>query len=141
MGFTDRNDRLPARGERVAGWVEAHMRSTGLTVPELAFRARVDKRDLRRLLNDRSCGSRLEDALADLFGWEFVDAVMAPAVGGDRLSMLERDLAQREAEAAAVHARIERERALILEPGKARLRVVEREASVRSAPACGGEGA
>ena len=111
MGFYDQSDSVPGRGERVATWVETYMQSQGLSVGELAFRTRVDKRDLRRLLTDRSCGWRLEDALAGLFGWDFIEAVMTPVVGADPLQARERELEQRLAEAAALHARLGREHA------------------------------
>lgn len=111
MGFHDQSDSVPGRGARVAGWVENYMQRRGLSLGELAFQTRVDKRDLRRLLNDRSCGWRLEDALASLFGWDFIEAVMTPVVGADPLQARERELEQRLAEAAALHARLEREHA------------------------------
>ena len=103
------NDRLP-RGERVAAWVEDHMRLTGSGVGEVAFRIKADKRDVRRLLADRSCGPRLEDALAAYFGWDFIEDVMTPVVGADPLTAREIELETRRAQAAAVHARLERER-------------------------------
>lgn len=111
-GITVNKDTLPSRGERVAGWVEDYMAAHGdLTVSELAFRLHADKRDLRRLLQDRSCGWRLEDSLAAYFGWDFVEAVFTPAVGADPLTAREIELAQHQAQAAAMHARILRERA------------------------------
>lgn len=112
MGFSCKNDSFPARGERVAAWVEAQMQATGLSVGELAFAARVDKRDLRRLLNERSCGHRLEDDLAAHFGWAFTEAVMTPVHGADPITARERELAQRLSRAAALHERVERDRAV-----------------------------
>lgn len=98
------------RGERVAKWIEAHMAATGVSVPELAFRLRTDKRDLQRLLRDRSCGHRLEGALAAYFGWDFVEDVFTPAIGAGPITAREALLAARQAEVVALHARIERER-------------------------------
>jgi hypothetical protein len=112
MGFTDRSDRYPARGERIAAWVEAYMKAHGLSVGELAFRVKADKRDIRRLLTDRNCGSRLNDALEEAFEWDFIEQVATPVVGADPVTARERALERRLSEAAALHARVEREHAL-----------------------------
>lgn len=111
VGFSNRNDRLPSRGERVAVWVQHHMDMSGVSLCELAFRIKADKRDLRRLLTEASCGHRLEDCLAAYFGWDFVEAVMTPAIGADPITARERELEARRAQAAAIHARLERDRA------------------------------
>lgn len=120
MGFTNKNDSKPeSRGVRVARYVEAYMRShPGLQLGEFAFRLKVDARDLRRLLNDKSCGWRLEDDLAAYFGPDFVDAVFAPVIGTGR-SRREIEL---ETELAAISARrdaLERDRALRRRPENA----------------------
>ena len=82
MGRADKRDTVPGRGERVAAYVEAYLRNhPGLSLGELAFRLRADKRDMRRLLNDRSVGHRLEDSLAAYFGADFVDALFPQARG------------------------------------------------------------
>lgn len=111
MGFTNRNDRFPARGERIACWVENYMEKQGLTLSELAFRVKADKRDVRRLLVDRSCGPRLNDLLEAAFEWDFIEEVATPVVGADPITARERALEQRLTQAAALHARIERDRA------------------------------
>lgn len=106
MGITNQNDSVPARGERVAAYVETYMAAhRGLSVGELAFRLRVDKRDLGRLLRDRSCGWRLEDSLAAYFGPDFVDAVFA-AVLGSGPSIREQELERERAEIHARHAQL-----------------------------------
>lgn len=111
MGFTDRNDNVPARGERVASYLENYLSiHQGLSVGELAFRLKADKRDLRRLLQDRSCGWRLEDSLAAYFGPDFVDAVFAPVIGHGP-SRREIELERERAELAARRERLERRRA------------------------------
>lgn len=108
LGFTDKNDTVPARGERVASYVEAYLKThPGLSLGELAFRLRADKRDLRRLLNDRSVGHRLEDALAAYFGADFVDALFPMARGP---SAREQELERERAEVAARRERLERDR-------------------------------
>ena len=112
MGFSDRSDRYPARGERIAAWVDNYMKANGLSLGELAFRVKADKRDLRRLLNERSCGPRLNDALEEAFEWDFIEQVATPVVGADPIAARERALERRLAEAAALHARVEREHAV-----------------------------
>lgn len=112
VGFSVKKSALPTRGERVAAWIERELDRRGMTISELAFMARVDKRDLHRLMNDRSIGWRLEDDLAAFFGWDFTEAVMTPVHGADPTTARERELEQRLAQAAALHERIERDRAL-----------------------------
>jgi len=130
VGITDRSDRYPARGERIALWLDRYMRDTGLSVGEVAFKIKADKRDVRRLLSDRSCGPRLNDALEEAFGWDFIEQVATPVVGADPMTARERELERRLADAAALHARVEREHA-IRKGGapSAALRVVELRAA------------
>lgn len=110
-GFTDRNSNLPGRGDRVATFVEDYLRvHPGLTQSELSVRLRVDKRDIQRLIRDRSVGHRLEDALAGYFGQLFIDALFPPEHFGGR-SIRERELAQELSELSARNQRLERERA------------------------------
>jgi hypothetical protein len=138
VGCMDKNDSFPARGERVAAWVHRYMADNGLSVGELAFRAAVDKRDLRRLLNPpHNCGWRLEDSLAAFFGWDFTEAVMTPVHGADPTTARERELETRLSQAAALHARIERERALRTAAAP-RLALVAGEAAVHGSPSRGG---
>ena len=114
LGSYDQNNSVPQlepRGERVAKWVERHMRDHGLSVGEIAFSVHADKRDVRRLLNDRSCGSRLEDSLATHFGWAFVEDVMTPAIGADPLTAREQELAKHQVEITAINHRLARDRA------------------------------
>jgi hypothetical protein len=103
MGFSDQNNTFPERrGERVARWVADYMKAQGCSAPEVAFRIRQDKRDLQRLLDLKSCGHRLEDALAAYFGWPFVEAVMAPVIE----TSLEAEIARERAEIAAREERL-----------------------------------
>lgn len=80
------------------------MNAQGCTASELAFRIRQDKRDVQRLLDLKSCGPRLEDALAAAFGWPFVEAVMAPVIE----SSIEAEIARERAEIAAREERLAR---------------------------------
>lgn len=117
-GFMDKSDRLPhpTRGERVAAWVDDYLKVNGVSVSEVAFRLRIDKRDLRRLLAERSCGHRLEDALAAYFGWDFVESVMKDVIGADPITALERKI---EHERAGIAAR-EQQLARLKAVGRAR---------------------
>lgn len=122
-------------GERVCAW----LRERRLTAKEVALAARLDVRTARGLF-EGSCGVRAFDSLAKTYGWSMIEAVMTPAVGADPLAAREAELAQRVHEAAALHARVERERAVFTaladERGPA-LRVVGREARVLDASPCG----
>ncbi len=105
MGFSDEKHTLPdRRGERVAQWVADYMRAQGCSASEVAFRIRQDKRDLQRLLDLKSCGHRLEDALAAYFGWPFVEAIMAPVID----NTIEAEIARERAEIAAREERLAR---------------------------------
>lgn len=106
-----KSDSVPSRGERIAAWVKRYMLEAGVSVGELAFRLQIDKRDLRRLLNENSCGPRLNDALEAAFQHDFMDAVAAPLMGGDRIAVLEREIASERAKIAALDRRLEREKA------------------------------
>lgn len=110
LGISVRSDRYPPRGERIASWVRDYMRRVGLSVGELAFKVQADKRDIRRLINENSCGPRLNDALEEAFGTDFIDDVSRPVVG-DRIARLEREIASERAKMAAKDAQINRERA------------------------------
>lgn len=99
------------RGERVARFVDDYRAAhPGLSIGELAFRLKTDKRDLQRLLRDRSCGWKLEDAIAAYFGRIFGEAVFGP-LWGDGPSIRERELERERAEIAARRERLERDRA------------------------------
>jgi hypothetical protein len=92
------------RGQRVAAWVEDYLKVQKCSVAELAFRIRQDRRDVQRLLDVKSCGHRLEDALAAYFGWVFVRAVMAPVIDNN----IEAEIAREKAEIAAREDRLAR---------------------------------
>lgn len=111
MGNYDRKSTEPEpRGERVAQYLDAYLSThPGLSLGELAFRIKADKRDVQRLVRDRSCGWRLEDSLAAYFGADFVDAVFAPLVGSGP-SKREIELDRERAAIAARRERLERDR-------------------------------
>jgi len=102
---------IPSRGERVADFVDDYLQHHGgLSISELAFRLRADKRDLQRLLRDHSVGHALEDACAAYFGPIFGEAVWG-GLWGSGPSKRERELEQEKAELAARRERLERLRA------------------------------
>lgn len=107
-GSYDRNSNVPARGERVAAYVEEYLAyHGGLSISELAFRLRADKRDLQRLIRDRSVGHALEDALAAYFGRDFGEAVFGD-LWGQGASKREKELERERVELAARRERLER---------------------------------
>jgi hypothetical protein len=128
LGFSVNKTTVPAhRGERVAAWVNDYMNAQRCSVAELAFRINQDRRDLQRLIDTKSCGHRLEDALAGFFGWPFVEAVMAPVID----SSIEAEIAKERAEIAAREERLARlERAR--KGHRAGLRLVDAEAGPRA---------
>ena len=99
------------RGERVARFVEEYLNHhAGLSLGELAFRLRANKRDLQRLLRDRSVGHSLEDALAAYFGPIFGEAVWGELWQAGP-SKREKELERERVELAARRERLERLRA------------------------------
>lgn len=105
--YADEMVNAPARGERVAQFVQDYLNChPGLSVSELAFRVHADKRDLQRLLRDRSVGHALEDALAAYFGRIFGDALFG-SIWGQGPSRRERQLARELAELEARRVRLE----------------------------------
>lgn len=105
LGTYQRETTIPAhRGQRVAAWVEDYLAAQKCSVAELAFRIRQDRRDVQRLLDVKSCGHRLEDALAAYFGWLFVRAIMAPVIDNN----IEAEIAREKAEIAAREDRLAR---------------------------------
>jgi plasmid maintenance system antidote protein VapI len=111
MVCIDQNSKVPGRGERVATFVEDYLtKHAGLSLGELAFRLHADKRDLQRLLRDRSIGHALEDALAAYFGPIFGQAVWGD-LWGSGPSKREKELERERAELAARRERLERLRA------------------------------
>lgn len=114
VGYTNQNSNEPEpRGVRVAAFVEDYLAvHKGLSLGELAFRLRADKRDLQRLVRDKSVGHRLEDSLAAYFGDIFLEAVFRPVIG-DGPSRREMELDHERADIAARKARLARDRAQV----------------------------
>lgn len=110
-GTTNQKVNVPSRGERVASYVEDYLNyHGGLSLGELSFRLQADKRDLQRLIRDRSVGHALEDALAAYFGRDFGEAVFGD-LWGTGASKRERELDREKTELAARRDRLERLRA------------------------------
>jgi hypothetical protein len=100
------------RGERVAAYVEHYLNShKGLSLGELAFRLKADKRDMQRLIRDRSCGWKLEDRIAAYFGDDFIDHAIRRPLLGDGPSIRELELDNERADIARRNLDLERARA------------------------------
>ena len=84
-----------------------YLHHDGLSLGELAFRLRADKRDLQRLIRDRSIGEPLESALHAYFGKTFGVAIYGD-LWGSGPSNREKELAREQAELAARRERLER---------------------------------
>jgi hypothetical protein len=112
MGITHRTVTEPEPlGERSAAYVDAYLsRHRGLSAGELAFRLRADKRDLQRLLRDRSIGPRLLDRIAAYFGDDFIETVMREPLLQSGRSIREVELERERAEIAARRERLRRDR-------------------------------
>jgi hypothetical protein len=133
MGFVGEHPRVSGLGARVAAWLKAQR----LTAQGVVLKTGLDKRDAQRVL-DGSCGPRAFDRLAAAYGWDFVEAVMTPAIGADPITAREAELATRQAEAAAIHARLQRERAARGAQLDGHLRVVRGASDLSGAPLGGG---
>lgn len=110
MGFINQNSNVPAKGERIAAFVDDYLnKHKGLSLGELAFRIKADKRDLQRLVRDRSVGHALEDNLHQYFGAIFGAAIYGD-LWGSGPSKREQELERERAEMAALRERLERDR-------------------------------
>lgn len=99
-------------GERAAKYVEDYLKvHGGLDLHQLAWRLTADKRDLQRLIRERSIGLRLLEKLFAYFGDDCRDTVFPPR----RISIREVELERERAEVAARNERLERERAAFRE--------------------------
>jgi hypothetical protein len=108
MGFTNQKVSVPGKGERCAVYVEGYLAThSGLSLGELAFRLHADKRDLQRLLRDRSIGHALEDALHAYFGRDIGEAIYGD-LWGRGASKREAELSREIAQLAARRERLER---------------------------------
>jgi hypothetical protein len=122
-------------GLRVARWLKAR----SVKPADLVQRAGLDKRSAASVLEGH-CGPRAWDALSAAFGWDMIEAVMAPVVGADPIAAREAELEARLAAAAALHARLERERTARAGVGSLRpvVQLVAGTDSVSPAPLGGG---
>ena len=105
------------------------LRDLGLTPKQIAQMADLDLRTVQHAFNG-SCALDTYDALCGALGWDFEEQVMAPRMGGDRLTSLEKDYERQRAQMAALDRRIETERALRSSRGSLdgrRLRLVSEE--------------
>lgn len=122
MHVLERKSQVMRGGRRVAPRLRAEMEALGVSAKELAILVRAWARqdaanrqalDYRTIQNAMagSCGLETYFTLSGYFGWDFIEEVQAPVVGNDPLAAREADLERHLAEAAAIHARLQRERA------------------------------
>lgn len=100
---------LPAR--RVEDWLRQHK----LNAKEIAVSADLDVRTAKSVL-EGNCSFATFGALSAAFGWDFIEYVMTPVVGADPITQRERELHEQLENAAALQARLERARAVRLNP-------------------------
>lgn len=140
----------PLRGPaRIAPLIRAEMEDRGVTAKELAMQMKawasedprnrwaLDYRTIQHAMAGSACALDTYLALSGFFGWDFTETVQTPIHGADPMTARERQLEARLAQAAALHERIERERALRTAAAP-RLALVERGAAVQGSRA-GGE--
>jgi hypothetical protein len=118
----ERKSELVRGGRRVAPRLRAEMDARGLTAKELAMslsawaaqdptnRQPLDYRTIQNAM-DGSCALETYFSLSGFLGWDFIEEVQTPVVGADPLTAREIELARHQAQVAAVHARLVRERA------------------------------
>jgi hypothetical protein len=115
----------PTRGaSRVAAELRAEMEDRRLTAKELALLMRgwaaedpvhrwaLDYRTIQHAMAGTACALDTYLALAGFFGWDFSEAIQTPIHGADPLSAREAEVVRQLHQAAALQARVERDRAL-----------------------------
>lgn len=118
----ERKYQLVRGGRRVAPLLVAEMDERGISAKELAQQinmwaaldpANRQPLDYRTIQNATagSCGLETYFTLSGFFGWDFIEEVQTPVVGADPISAREAALVRHQAQVAAIHARLQRERA------------------------------
>lgn len=115
----------PVRGAgRIAPLLRREMEDQALSAKELALlmkawaksdpdnRWAVDYRTIQHAAAGTACSLDTYLALAGFFGWDFAEDVLTPIRGADPLTDREAEVARQLAQAAALQARVERDRAL-----------------------------
>lgn len=115
----------PVRGaRRVAPHLRAEMKARGVTAKELAMqiatwarqdpanRQAIDFRTIQNAADGTACAFETYLTLGGFLGWDFIEIVQTPVVGADPQTARERELERHLAQAAALHARVERDRAI-----------------------------
>lgn len=115
----------PMRGaSRVAAELRAEMEDRRLTAKELALLMRgwaaedpahrwaLDYRTIQNAAAGTACALDTYLALTGFFGWDFSEAIQTPIHGADPISAREAEVVRQLNTAAALQARVERDRAL-----------------------------
>lgn len=117
----ERKSQLLRGGRRVAPRLRADMEALGVSAKELALLIKAWARqdpanrealDFRTIQNAMAGTCALETyfALSGYFGWEFAEEILTPVIGSDPITAREAELERHQAQVAAIHARLERER-------------------------------
>jgi hypothetical protein len=137
----------PARGaSRVAAELRAEMEDRRITAKELALLMRgwasedpahrwaLDYRTIQHAMAGTACALDTYLALAGFFGWDFSEAIQTPIHGADPLSAREAEVVRQLNTAAALQARVERDRALRRAAAPSLGRLAREPASRRARP-------
>jgi hypothetical protein len=120
----ERGSQVVRGAGRVALLLRAAMEARGLTAKELdrqlrlwaaadpANRWPVDYRTIQHAMHGTACALDTYLALSGFFGWDWVETLQTPIHGADPFTAREQELERRLRSAAALHERVERERAL-----------------------------
>lgn len=109
---------------RVGAQLKSEMDRRGISAKELALalkgwaakdpsnRWSVDYRTIQHAMAGTACALDTYLALSGYFGWDFSETIQTPIHGADPLSAREAEVARQLTQVAALHARVERDRAL-----------------------------
>lgn len=122
MHVLERKSQVLRGGRRVAPRLRAEMDAMGATAKELALliqawarkdpanRQSIDYRTIQNAMAG-TCALETYFSLSGYFGWDFIEEVQTPVVGADPPTFREAELARNQAQVAAIHARLQRDRA------------------------------
>jgi len=120
----ERESQVVRGAARIAPLLRAEMEARGLTAKELSVALRgwaaddpanrwpVDYRTIQHAAAGTACALDTYLALAGFFGWDFNESILTPIHGADPLTAREAEVVRQLNQAAALQARVERDRAL-----------------------------
>ena len=119
----ERGSQVVRGAARVAPLLRTEMDARGVSAKELALALRVwaaedpanrwavDYRTIQHAMLGTACSLDTYLALAGYFGWDFTESVVTPIHGADPLAAREAEVVRQLNQVAALHARVERDRA------------------------------